>query len=98
MPWRSVPRSNPADRPPPSASSNMTGPFERGAVVVSIDTEQIWGYCDYLNEEQFESRFPNARSTHARLLARLCEARVCATWFVVGALALRDCDGASDRR
>jgi hypothetical protein len=76
----------------------MTGPFERGAVVVSIDTEQIWGYLDLLTEEQFEARYPNARSAHARLLARLCEARVGATWFVVGALALRDCAGASDRR
>jgi hypothetical protein len=76
----------------------MTGAFERGVVVLSIDTEQIWGYLDCLTEEQFETRFPNAPGAHRQLLARLCEARVGATWFVVGGLALRDSAGAADRR
>jgi len=76
----------------------MNETFERGVVVVSIDTEQIWGYLDLLSEEQFEDRFPNARSAHGKLLNRLSDARVGATWFVVGGLALRDCAGASDRR
>jgi hypothetical protein len=72
--------------------------FERGVVIVSIDTEQIWGYLDCLSEAQFESRFPNAPGAHPKLLARLCEARVRATWFVVGGLTLRDSAGASDPR
>jgi hypothetical protein len=76
----------------------MTESFERGAVVISIDTEQIWGYHDFLSEDQFEARFPEARSAHGRLLARLCEARVAATWFVVGGLAIRDSAGPLDRR
>ena len=68
----------------------MAALFERGVVMVSIDTEQIWGYRDLLSESQFESRFPDAPAAHTRLLARLCEASVRATWFVVGGLALRD--------
>jgi hypothetical protein len=76
----------------------MMEPFERGVVVISIDTEQIWGYLDLLNEEQFETRYPNAPAAHSRLLAHLCEARVGATWFVVGGLALRDSAGDADRR
>ena len=77
---------------------DMTALFERGVVIVSIDTEQIWGYLDCLSEAQFESRFPNAPGAHVKLLARLYEARVRATWFVVGGLALRDSAGASDHR
>jgi hypothetical protein len=76
----------------------MTGIFERGVVVLSIDTEQIWGYLDMLSEEQFAARFPDAPGAHEKLLAGLSEARVAATWFVVGALAMRDCAGAADRR
>lgn len=72
--------------------------FERGVVIVSIDTEQIWGYLDCLSEAQFESRFLDAPGAHVKLLARLSEAGVRATWFVVGGLALRDSAGASDRR
>jgi hypothetical protein len=68
----------------------MPASFERGVVIVSIDTEQMWGYRDLLSEAQFESRFPDAPAAHVRLLARLCEAGVSATWFVVGGLALRD--------
>lgn len=76
----------------------MPSSFERGVVMVSIDTEQIWGYLDCLSEAQFESRFPNAPAAHAKLLARLGEANVRATWFVVGGLALRGSPGASDQR
>lgn len=76
----------------------MTALFERGVVIVSIDTEQIWGYLDCLSEAQFEALFPNAPGAHVKLLARLNEARVRATWFVVGGLALRDSAGASDHR
>lgn len=64
--------------------------FERGVVVMSIDTEQIWGYLDFLDEARFKAQYPNAPETHAKLLARLCAAEVSATWLVVGGLALRD--------
>ncbi len=67
----------------------MTATCEPGVVVVSIDTEQIWGYLDCLSEAEFETRFPRAPEAHPKLLARLCAAGVRATWFVVGGLALR---------
>ena len=27
--------------------------FETGVVILSLDTEQIWGYLDQMNETQF---------------------------------------------
>jgi len=66
----------------------MTEAFERGVVVMSIDTEMLWGYHDELNETSFEARYPNSPETHTKLLKRLTDAGVSATWFVVGALAL----------
>jgi hypothetical protein len=72
--------------------------FERGVVILSFDTEQIWGYFDFLNESQFQSRYPDALGAHEKLLAHLATAGVSATWFVVGGLALREGDGPQDRR
>jgi len=66
----------------------MTEPFERGVVMISIDTEQIWGYLDCLNQRQFEKRFPDSPDAHTKLLSKLSSAGVSATWFVVGGLAL----------
>jgi len=68
----------------------MTEPLERGAAVISIDTEQIWGYLDCMTEEQFQARFPDSPKAHPKLLDRFCAAGVRATWFVVGGLALRN--------
>lgn len=76
----------------------MQGQFPRGAVVISIDTEQIWGYFDLLSEAQFHDRFPDAISAHDKLLTYLRMAGVSATWFVVGGMALRECAGARDAR
>jgi hypothetical protein len=76
----------------------MTETFERGVVVVSIDTEQIWGYLDCMTETQFQARFPDSPEAHPKLLARLCAADVRATWFVVGGLALRQSACAAVRR
>jgi hypothetical protein len=76
----------------------MQTTFERGAVVLSIDTEQIWGYLDLLNEAQFEEKYPNAPLAHEKMLDRLCAAGVRATWFVVGGMALRESIGAGDPR
>jgi len=72
--------------------------FERGMVILSFDTEQIWGYSDYFSEEEFLTRFPGAFEAHDRLLDRLCEADIRATWFLVGGLALPGSQGARDGR
>jgi hypothetical protein len=72
--------------------------FERGAVILSFDTEQIWGYRDLLTEAQFQRRFPDALGAHEKLLVSLRAADVSATWFVVGAMALRESEGALDPR
>lgn len=72
--------------------------FERGVVILSIDTEQIWGYLDLLNEPQFQDRYPDAPGAHEKLLTCLCAAGVSATWLVVGGVTLRGSDGARDPR
>jgi hypothetical protein len=76
----------------------MTEFFKRGVVIVSIDTERMWGYFDFLNEAQFRNKFPDSPSAHGKLLDRLCKAQVAATWLLVGGLALRDSGGTGDRR
>ena len=81
-----------------SANTKTQAPFPRGAVVVSIDTEHIWGYFDFLTESQFRERFPGSVEAQERLLERLLIAGVSATWFVVGAMALRGCAGSRDPR
>src|SRR5947208_2844702 len=72
--------------------------FERGVVVLSLDTEQIWGHSDLLDDDQFERHYPGVPEAHHRLLRSFCSAGISATWFVVGGLALDRSDGASDPR
>jgi peptidoglycan/xylan/chitin deacetylase (PgdA/CDA1 family) len=72
--------------------------FERGVVILSLDTEQIWGYLDLFNERQFRRQYPNALEAHTKLLALLAEAGVSATWFVVGGMTLDRSAGPRDRR
>jgi hypothetical protein len=72
--------------------------FGRGVVVISIDTEQIWGYLDLTDEAGFCRRFPNSVRAHDRLLDCLCAANIAATWTVVGALALSGTSGRQDPR
>src|SRR5260370_33894803 len=72
--------------------------FETGAVILSVDTEQIWGYLDQMNEAQFRNRYPDALGAHERLLACLSKAGVSAKWFMVGGMALRGSEGARDLR
>jgi hypothetical protein len=67
-------------------------------VVLSIDTEQIWGYLDRVNELEFHGQYPNALGAHEQLLACLRASGVSATWFMVGGLTLRESDGPRDRR
>jgi hypothetical protein len=82
----------------PAEPNDVHKIFERGAVILSLDTEQIWGYMDMLSEPQFHNQYPDTLETHERLLGHLCAAGVSATWFMVGGLALRGSDGARDRR
>lgn len=72
--------------------------FERGVVVLSFDTEQMWGHADYMNDAQFVQRYPGAFEAHDRLLDRLCAADIRATWFLVGGLTLPGSEGGRDRR
>src|SRR5262245_39655475 len=72
--------------------------MERGAVILSLDIEQIWGYLDVLEEDAFLRRFPGAPEMHQRMLDCLCRAGISATWFVVGGLALHGMEGARDPR
>jgi hypothetical protein len=79
-------------------SANLQQLFPRGAVVLSVDTEHIWGYFDELTESQFREQFPGAIEAQERLLTRFAIAGLSATWFVVGAFALRGCTGTQDPR
>ena len=73
-------------------------PWERGVVILSIDTEQRWGYVDLLDDAQFDRRYPGALEIHDRMLTALTSAGIGATWFVVGGLSLHGSHGARDRR
>jgi len=77
---------------------NRQTPFERGAAVISIDTEQIWGYLDLFDEQQFEARYPNTREIHDRLLTLLTREGIGATWTVVGMFAQAGSKGPADDR
>ena len=67
-------------------------------VILSLDTEQIWGYLDQMNETQFRNRYPDALGAQEKVLACLSNAGVSATWFMVGGMALRGSAGARDFR
>lgn len=77
---------------------DLCTPFERGVVIISFDTEQIWGHLDILNEVQFQRRYPDAVAAHSKLLACLAQAGISATWFMVGGMTLKGCQGATDTR
>src|SRR5215470_1352706 len=72
--------------------------FEHGVVILSLDTEQIWGYLDRFDDAQFRERYPGAPAAHEKLLTCFRQAGVSATWFVVGGLTLSGSYGARDRR
>ena len=72
--------------------------FERGVVILSFDTEQIWGYLDLFSEREFNRRYPDALEAQTRLLASVADAGVSATWFIVGGMTLCRAAGPKDRR
>src|SRR5581483_8634075 len=69
-----------------------------GVAIISIDTEQIWGYLNYFDEAKFQARYPDSFEAHGRLLTSLQVSGVSATWFVVGGMALRGSIGTDDGR
>jgi peptidoglycan/xylan/chitin deacetylase (PgdA/CDA1 family) len=73
-------------------------PFDCGIATLSFDTEQIWGYVDIFGESQFLQKYPGAIEAHDRLLDRLTNANIRATWFVVGGMTLPGSQGRSDER
>ena len=66
--------------------------------MLSLDTEQIWGYLDLFNEQRFMRLYPDAVGAHAKLLECLTKAGVSATWFLVGGMALSGSQGPRDSR
>jgi len=72
--------------------------FKTGAVILSLDTEQVWGYLDQMNEQQFRNRYPDALGAQDKVLACLSNAGVSATWFIVGGMTLRGSEGPRDVR
>ena len=76
----------------------MIATFPRGVVVLSLDTEQIWGHLDLMGEWEYHRRFPDTTGAYDRLLAALTTAGISATWFIVGGLTLDSWLGASDPR
>ncbi len=80
----------------PVDDSQFRREWSRGAVILSIDTEQRWGYLDTLSDGQFEQRYPEALKGHEKLLAALRSAGLSATWFVVGGMSLRGSGGSLD--
>jgi hypothetical protein len=82
----------------PSKTYDIRQQFVAGVAIVSLDTEQIWGYLDQMDETQFRNRFPDALGAQDRVLECLSNAGVSATWFLVGGMALRGSKGAQDHR
>lgn len=80
------------------AEQNILEWCDRGVAILSIDTEQIWGYFDRLGEARFHSQYPGALDAHEKLLEQLCQAQLKATWFVVGGMSLSSGDGPQDDR
>lgn len=79
-------------------NGNPGFPMEQGTVVLSLDVDLFWGHFDILDERRFTARFPNAAASYDHVLRSLCNARVSATWLVVGGVALSGTGGARDPR
>src|SRR5689334_22809242 len=72
--------------------------FERGVVMLSLDTEQIWGYLDQMAESRYREHYRDALDAHPRLLRSLTGAGISATWFLVGGMSLDRSGGSQDPR
>jgi peptidoglycan/xylan/chitin deacetylase (PgdA/CDA1 family) len=78
--------------------ATRTVPLERGAFVLSIDTELMWGSFHRMSVSEFEARNGNLREVIAMILAMLDRYHVPVTWAMVGHLFLDSCDRAEDGR
>jgi hypothetical protein len=70
----------------------------RGAFVLSLDTELVWGSFDHVPPDVFAARYPDVRGTIRRLLALLEQREIAATWAVVGHLFMNSCQRGADGR
>jgi peptidoglycan/xylan/chitin deacetylase (PgdA/CDA1 family) len=70
----------------------MESVAERGALVVSLDLELLWGYHDLAINEVLQAQCDGARTAIRRLLDLFDEYHVPATWAVVGHLFLDHAD------
>ena len=70
----------------------MTAAIERGALVVSLDLELLWGYHDVGITEAVRRQCDGARRAVRRLLNLFERYQVSATWAIVGHLYLDDAE------
>lgn len=73
------------------AHMDAAPPLERGACVISIDTELAWGEAHRRDGTEGRHRFAAERGVIAELLAMLARYEISATWAVVGHLFLDAC-------
>lgn len=73
-------------------------PMERGAFVISIDTEMAWGEAHKRNGAGGSHRFDRERLVVERLLDVFTRYELSATWAVVGHLFLDSCERGPDGR
>ena len=62
-----------------------------GTLILSFDTELIWGSFDTKTPEEFGRLYPDVRGTIDRLLSLLDRYEVSATWAVLGHVFLSAC-------
>ena len=72
--------------------------MERGAFVISIDTEMAWGEAHKRDGSGGNHRFDREREVVDRILEVFTRYDLSATWAVVGHLFLDECAGGDDGR
>src|SRR5205823_818207 len=82
----------------PSASMAEPVSLERGALVISLDLELIWGTLDLFGVEAFRAACTRERHIVERLLDLFVEFDVPATWCIVGHLFLDRCAPVNGRK
>jgi hypothetical protein len=63
-----------------------------GTLLITLDTELIWGSYDHTSPAEFNRRYPDVRATIDGLLEILVKNRISATWAIVGHLFLDRCE------
>jgi hypothetical protein len=72
--------------------------MNRGAFVLSLDVELVWGSFTHTSPAEFNRRYPDLRRVIASLLGLLAELEIPATWAFVGHLFLSECEKDADGR